>query len=77
MKQYKMTVYNQLNDVTNETRNKNYILDLLLGNLIQYYLNDCTYIKRITKKTLYNGSIEITVKHSNGYKTVYILPFNL
>ena len=77
MKKYKMLVYNQLGDVTNKTTNKEFILNILSQNLIQYYLNDCAYIKHITKKTLYNGSIEITVKHSNGYKTVYILPFDL
>ena len=72
-----MLVYNQLGYVTNKTTSKEFILNILTQNLIQYYLNDCCYIKHITKKTLYNGTIEITVKHSNGYKCVYILPYDL
>ena len=72
-----MTTYNQLCDVTNETTNKTYILEILVQALIAKNINKCTYITSIRKKCLYNGSIEITVKHSNGYKNVYILPIAL
>lgn len=56
---------------TYETEHAETIHNNLMHELIAKYLHHAGYIRRITDKTNYDGTREITVYYDNNYKTVY------
>lgn len=52
---------------------KTRVYDDLAHELISKKLCECSYIRSITRKQLYNGFIKITVTYDNGDRRVYTI----